>query len=1181
MNFVFFCYLSKKLSIYMQMVMETNETQLMKDARNESRLDMCSPSYYNIPMHLFPASAGSGKTYRLSYEYLCLLLKSGERKLDNYRHVLAITFTNKATAEMKERILKNLGELADGTADADYVDMIAKRLSIDAQEVKSRAGKVYRFLLHDFSHFSVETIDAFFQRVIRNMAHELHIGTGWNVELDIDRVKTLAVRRLLNKTKNDEVLRSWVEQYMNRQLEEGRDWNVRKELEDFAKNVFNEHLQTNPDLETFFGLPLDERRKQIGQLIDFYDDLLKRHKSLLQSENGKILKLLNNNGLEATRNVQSFFNKISKKDYDYTKTITDLCACDPQSAENSVFTKTTLKQKGVDFNGIAVKIQQSCQKMIKLIDELRNAGIVNSQLYQVGLFADLYECVKEIQQEENIFMLSFAQPLLNKMIGKEDAPFIYEKIGSVLRYMMIDEFQDTSEVQFHNFVPLIENCCGQNSGSLVVGDAKQGIYRFRGGDWRLIDKLLRQADHLLADNERELTTNLQRHAMQFNYRSAKNVVSFNNALFSVSDSEVSFGNITLNQGMVSIAQRLLNEKLKTTRDELTRVYTDSSQFCPNDVEGYVKVLLQKKKSSKNKQNEDSEEEDSSSSNFLCNTLIEEVRSLLEKGVRQNDILILVRKNKMIPLIAACLRENGIEVASTEAFMLGSSLRVRLIIDALRYIDAHFSYVKSERRKDDLYKLALQRDWNSLENKAPLADRDDLEEMLKRLYDENWKNGEQSEDDDKELICRLPLMEMAQRIHYLFMPDKPFDEYEYCFFDHLRDYVGKRMVSLGDFLNYWDEKLISVKIPGGAQKVAGVEVLSIHKSKGLERHSVILADCNWKLNWEKTPTVWCELKKDGVSKLHTDAPVTSVPLLPIAITDKLASSPFCEDYRDELVQGYVENVNLLYVALTRAVNNLIVIGEIGNANSVGNLLAEALKDSEYSECEEEDDTRKNATKGAKVVTSLQFEIGDVVKSKEEKALPVVPQVTLPDTFEDRGRFNQSASSRRFVQACSASANSAVEKGLFYHALFEGIDCFRNPKEYQELKDAAEGLFQDGVINEEQKNQCLSDIDLFMKNLDEQYVSGWFGEHLTVWNECPIMVYTGDELDVQRPDRLVYDPASNTYIVVDFKTGGRSSDHQNQVRDYMNLVAKMRPDSTIKGYLWYIFEEGPSNVVEVGF
>ena len=566
-------------------------------------------------LKVYKASAGSGKTLRLTIEYMKLALTNES----NYRHILAVTFTNKATAEMKSRIIGEMYKLAKGIPSV-YMDILTKELGWQPMQVQQQAQLVLKRILHDYSRFSISTIDSFFQRVIKAFNRELGINAAYNVELDEKSILEEAADRMIHSVEEDPKLLEWLEAFASDKIREGMGWNLKKDILRLGNEIYNETFKSlNDSLYEKLNDKkfLREYREKLTKIIVQYENKLKS----LGQEGLNVMAL---EGLSVDdfkgkgRGVATVFQKMKDLNTDFSNTILE-AANDP-SAWVTATVKEPLKSK---ITVIAeTKLMPKLQEAILLIEtQKRNyitARLIVNQLYTLGILVDLRKTVKELCREKGIVLISDSGHLLKDVIADSETPFVYEKTGSVYSHFMIDEFQDTSGLQWNNFRPLIGNSLSENNLSMVVGDVKQAIYRWRSGDWRLLAGKLGESFPAFG---------LQNEVLDSNWRSHGKIIRFNNTIFRLAP---------------QLLQQNIEEELSAAGiDEnpvsftIPEVYADSVQQVSNpkvaDL-GYVRVRFL----------EDKKELKESNNSMILSELVESVKNLQDKGVKANEMAILVR-----------------------------------------------------------------------------------------------------------------------------------------------------------------------------------------------------------------------------------------------------------------------------------------------------------------------------------------------------------------------------------------------------------------------------------------------------------------------------------------------------------------------------------------------------------
>ncbi|MBR5928692.1 MAG: UvrD-helicase domain-containing protein, partial [Prevotella sp.] len=678
---------------------------------------------------VYKASAGSGKTFRLACEYIKLLIDQPTR----YRHILAVTFTNKATEEMKERILSQLyGIWKKLSSSDDYLNEVMSSLQMDQETASKKAGIALHQLLHDYSYFRVETIDSFFQTVLRNLARELDLTANLRVELNDEQVEEQAVDLLIEQLKKDDMILKWLISYIEQNIEEDKSWNVIGQVKKFGKTIFREYYKTHSE-------ELNARIAEKGffpKYVKELEALRAQAKKTMNDLGNQFFEIIEEHGLtpdsfaNKTRGIPSYFKKLQGNDFSdkicFNNTV-EKCLVDSE--------KWTSKSSP-DRNTILSLAESTLMPLLNEAERIRHqqwkiylsADVTLSHLNQVRLLNNIEKQVRELNEEANRFLLSDTQQFLHELIDDSDSPFIFEKIGAQLEHIMIDEFQDTSTVQWQNFKLLLEETMSRDSSELpadvirnmIVGDVKQSIYRWRNGDWRLLNGI----DQQFPRGAYQLYT----HHLDTNYRSSYHVVTFNNAFFAKA-AELEHDN-----------EAELNEE---GANELQQAYADVEQVCNKEKDGQtglVRITLLPQAGYEGE---------------VMNTIVNYVDELKERQVPEQDIAILVRSNRYIPKIADFFLQNRPEITiiSDEAFRLDASLAVCMLVSAMQLLI---------HENDELARANVEKAYYSIHQKP-------LGTLL---------------DDVRTALLHLPMVDMVERLYQLLQLNNLEDQGAYLctFFD---------------------------------------------------------------------------------------------------------------------------------------------------------------------------------------------------------------------------------------------------------------------------------------------------------------------------------------------------------------------------------------------------------------
>ena len=1067
------------------------------------------------PLSVYKASAGSGKTFTLATEYIRLLVDNPL----SYRNILAVTFTNKATEEMKMRILSQLYGIWKQLPDSsDYLEAIRQKTGFEPRLISERAGIALANILHNYNYFRVETIDTFFQSVLRNMARELDLTTNLRIGLNDTQVEELAVDQLIADLSTTDVMLQWILKYIMENISEDKAWNIISQIKNFGHTIFRDDYKA-------VSRQLEQKMQEEG----FFEDYTRRLRELRQMAEEHMKEVaasffdtLEGEGLtiddlaNKSRGIAGFFLKLQKGIFDPSIENASVANCLGNSEKwcakshprRDLIISLAEGPLG-DILRYAVGERPRQWKLYK------SADLTLRHLNQLRLLSSIEQKVHELNESANRFLLSDTQQLLHSLIGESDSPFIFEKIGTQLEHVMIDEFQDTSTVQWQNFrVLLAEAMSHEGSSNLIVGDVKQSIYRWRSGDWRLLNDIEQQF------NAQQIETL----PLKTNYRSERGIITFNNAFFrQAADLEYA-------------TQRELGE---SEAKQLQRAYADVEQLIPAKRQsgGYVDIRLLPG-------SDDYQE-------LTLQHIAQTIGDLISQGIRQQDIAILVRANASIPHIAHYFMEQmpQVTIVSDEAFRLDASQAVCLLVNALRLLI----------HPDDLLtKAAIVRTYHC----DVLGEHDEENELLLSTTDLDSHLPEDYIAHFNQLLS-LPLYDLVERLYAIFGLETLDTQSAYvsAFYDRLSDYVNENATDISDFLREWDETLCSKTIQSDENE--GVRIFSIHKSKGLEYDHVIIPFCDWTIE-RGGNILWCT---------PTEEPFSDLPIAPIDYSQKqMMGTIYEKDYLHEHLQNTVDNLNLLYVAFTRACKSLYVIGRRGGKNTRSALIEQCLplivdklEAATLEGLEDEKGILHFAYPHSSTnISPSSFLLPPSSKNTSQNPFlqPSEPINVAVRTFASKVNFQQSNRSRNFVEGDDEDAQQRrqyIQTGSVLHEIFSTI------RTAADIPDALQRLQFEGVLYDE--NITTERIkEMLKKRLEHPRVRDWFSDRWTLFNECTILSVEDGQLHERRPDRVMTD--GHEWIIVDFKFGAPHPEYQDQVREYMQLLASMGHQH-ISGYLWYVY------------
>ena len=1065
----------------------------------------------NSHLTVYKASAGSGKTFRLAVQYITMLVKEPE----DYRHILAVTFTNKATAEMKQRILSQLYGIGHSLKNSEsYYLEIKKSVTLNEQSIRHNALLALDMILQDYGRFRVETIDSFFQTVLRSLARELHIGANLTLELDTTVVINDAVDSFLASVEQGSDDRRNVMEFVENNIENDKSWSIDGTLKKFSQELFREiFMERGDELRRILSQP-DAVADYKRNLTTARDTVLPAIIENMKATGQDMIGAISSAG-STVEDLNRFVKPLVQKIADGTFVDADLsrgktlsnCLEDPEK----FYDKGTLKKQPYLSNLAQERLAPLLSKAKELYDEYNyNRNSYNAALqyiHELSLLLGIRAEIDRQSQEQGRFILADTPMLLSRLSGS-DTSFVYEKTGSFIEHLMIDEFQDTSNLQWGNLRLLLWECLAIGKDCLVVGDVKQSIYRWRNSDWDILNSRM----------EKELAIyNPQVIPMESNFRSHQNVIDFNNALFPKA---------------VEMMQMHYNGQTGASYPAIEDAYNEVEQISSKaDGQGYVYIMAEGKKDNKSDKNK---EKQADSADKIFQQIEQQLDNLTAAGVEQTDIAILCRYSNQIADIAEWFAVNRPEyrMISGEAFQLVSSASVRILINALRWLTDKTDNVA-------LAQLVWERECHIIKSGLPFD----------RLIAQGLENSlPQTFRDEVESLRHLPLYELTEKLYSILELDRipGQDQYVMTLFDSICQWLSRNPGEPSAFLTEWDEKLYKTPIP--ATDANGIRLLTIHKSKGLEFHTVIVPYCNWEvIDTRHNERIWTTPTVD---------PFKGMPLLPIGFNSKLANSVFNDEYKQEAGLQIVDNLNLLYVALTRAVSNLIVLSPQGKGTTMTDVLIYAL--SAAFNCLPDDQNL------------YIYENGQIMPYQEKESKTTDNPFELKPTTQDlklrsypiNARFRQSGESTRFVHSTDDyddRQEEYIQTGKLLHNLFATI------RTEADINGAVDKMLSDGLIGSRSKAESLK--HQISDHIAKSGVHDWFNGNYSLFNEASIIYRDGGVLQNRRPDRVIIGPDGRA-VIIDFKFGREREEYMHQVQEYMDLLRKMGYQQ-VEGHIWYVY------------
>ncbi|MDO9001636.1 MAG: UvrD-helicase domain-containing protein [Bacteroidota bacterium] len=1016
---------------------------------------------------VYKSSAGSGKTFTLVKEYLRLSLSDEKKLITNYKRILAVTFTNKAAAEMKQRILDALNQIANQPKMVFVGELLCSELRIKEEELRKRAKIVLSQILHHYSDFSIGTIDSFTHKIVKTFAHDLKLPVNFNLEMDVEGFYDKVISSLFSQIGEDEYVSKLLKEFVLTKAEENASWDPEKTIKEFAKLLQKENSDTYLNqLKLLNTLELEEIRKELFAYISYYN-------SFLKTEGQKAISLILKNGLSDSdfthklHGPQSFFKKCINQTVEIETTIKGRVI-------DAIEKNQWADKKGDNKNKVEEIIPELNALAKSLIDFIKEnhsyyslCKLLSTQIYPLLLLKKIEEISSEKKQEERLVFISEFNKNIFELINNEPTPFIYERLGEKYQHYLLDEFQDTSTLQWHNILPLIDNSLSSGWYNLIVGDGKQSIYRWRNANvQQFIDlpKIENTSNNFLVEERSDnLKRNFTENLLNTNFRSLKTIIDFNNDLF----------------------DKLNIEHLT---DVHKKIYHNQQQNIKHAGTGLITVNT-------GKINKD----DIDVLNFkLVKDYIQNARN---SNFDYRDICIIVRKNTDGNNIANYLLENKIPIISSDSLLLKNNLEINTIVAYLNYLSNNQDKVSATAVLNYLLqsKQITNKEFTSSAKK--LAKNSTLFEVLKsfniELPNENLSLNNLF-DHCLIIINALSLNKNG---------------YTYCrfFLDEVNEYLITKNSNIASFCEWWKTRSnkASLIIPANTN---AVKIMTIHASKGLEFPVVIIPYCNW--NYYKANDNWVNITNQKVK----------LPVAAINFTSSVKDAGFEKEYHLEEQEQILENLNLLYVAFTRAVERLHIISAHSSPRKtlVCNWLDKYLIPN-YAEKEPN-----------------YFEIGQSNNKQIQTDKIDLNQYNLnPLKFETSTDVVQIKAAYLMN---SEDALEAKEMGIIIHSILSKIT------HKLQVDEAVNSALIDGIINQ---SQIISIKEKLNKLVNHPELLNYFLPEKNYKIEAEMATFSGEVL---RPDRIVIE--DNATIIIDYKTGKQNNKkYFKQLLKYQEALENM--------------------------
>ena len=1035
---------------------------------------------------LYDASAGSGKTYTLVKEYLKIILSSS--KNDAYRNILAITFTNKAVHEMKSRVVENLTEFAKDNPSEKAQELmqdIQGKTGLSAQNIQLKAKSIIKNLIHNYAAFDISTIDKFTHKVIRAFAHDLNLPITFEVSLDTESLLTEAVDAIIAEAGNNEELTNLLVDFTMEKTDDDKSWDVSREIMETGRLILNEN---NREEITHF------KNKSIAEFVAIkikLEQLSNELERQTKEQATQAIQLIENSGIEtASFSRQTFpnhltsiqqgkFNSKNKMFYEF---------------EDIQINKTA--KDGAIIESIIPALLEILKAIYSKFEKKNFYDAFLKNITPLSLLNTLSNELAKIQQEQGILSISEFNKLIYDQIQNQPAPFIYERLGEKYKHFFIDEFQDTSEMQWQNLIPLIDNALssedllGERGSLMLVGDPKQSIYRWRGGKAEQFIELSKTKNPFNNPDKKQFS-------LDTNYRSYSQIIAFNNNLFEFLSNEFN------------------NENYKD-------LYKNNSRQKENSKKGgYVNISFIPKIDKEN-ESELSDEESLDKIDLYLLATFNTILKVKTKGFKNKEIVILTRKKAQGIAIANYLTQHGIPILSSESLLINSSSEVQFIIHFLTYLNNNNDL---QSKASFLYYLAKK-------NTKNLAIHDFIAQGMAFVNEsefQDWLSTHQI-DLNFENSRKKSLYEATEIIISMGIVIEKRNSYVQYFLDIVLERDVRNQSGISDFLNYWNNNGEKLSIPSPEGNDA-VRIMTIHKAKGLEFPVVIF------------PFAEEDFGKGPREKIWLNADEKTMGLPKVLVDKNKSVENFGEEasivYHQKTQEDLLDTINVLYVALTRAEEQLYIIssmniGKKGDLpNNMSSFFIKFLQENKFDE------------------SIMEYEFGNLNKLSSEKSNLQTTQ-TIPQVATI---FNPK--SIKIAQRESLMWNTKQQKSIEYGNIIHEVLSFVKTKKDVDL--AITKAIENGLIVSTLREEVYTTIHQIVNH---EELACFFSENNRVLNEKTIIQKEGN---LVKPDRMVIN-ANNEIYLLDYKTGLHQAKYELQLQNYQTTIEKMDYKVTKKALIY---------------
>lgn len=1033
---------------------------------------------------IYRSSAGSGKTFTLVKEYLTLALPNA-----SFKDILAVTFTNSAVNEMKARILEELSKMrkAHSVEGNDMMAMLCERLGYDTKTLSEKAQKLETKILHNYSDFAICTIDSFVQNTIRPFAHDLNIPLNYEIQLENKKIKEESVRQLFSEIGHDEKFTRIVLSYLESQMDNEKAWNIEKKLIEYSNEIFKENSPSN--LKKLGSRTTEE-------YLEFHKRLSvnnKTDKERMQQIGLKALTMIDSEGLtqddfyKKSNGVYAYFKKISNGE------IKDISKAAQDFIENENYrsnSKASEQNKEIIEN-LSGRIIDYLKEIESIITKYKSRELLLENLYAMALLNAIAKFINNYSTDNGILHISEFTKRLADVVFSESVPFIYERIGERYKHFLIDEFQDTSVLQWQILLPLFENTLSTNEDAftLVVGDAKQAIYRFRQGE---VEQFVKLPDIYVPTENEEMQAMLESRGrvlkasgridnLTVNYRTAENVVRFNNTFFEG----------LMENDMVRDNKRVTDIYIGTNATDTNERAAVIQDFSPRKKGGYVSIKFV------NTEEDDTLSKDDSVCEEIYQTIVDQVEN---KGYEYKDITVLTRKKKELLKISAYLSSKNINVLSSESFLLMKNPEVLFLVSLLQVLN----------RPSDAVSILNILDYLEKHSKCG------SQELYNSYFISNTKNqslfsflknnGYELYFDEAELLS-MTLYDCCETLIREFSLYNDSKEFVTSFLNEVADYSTKNRQNLSEFLDYISENSGKLSLKVSSTQNA-VNLMTIHKSKGLEFPIVICPI--FSTSKESGDKIWVELQEKEYM----------MPIGWVSYKEEMTKTDFNEYYFVEKSKKQLDEINILYVAFTRPKEKLFVVTQ---------------------------SRKKRTTKTDSIQYYLEQFVGETDKYLFGDDTEKIKQSKEDSNTDKNSIYISSLLSEKSTISISPEKTSAIEEGILIHDIFSKIYSNKDIVNVIEKFKIKIGFDDDYAKTLQKRIEKIVYNENYAKYFNPKYLVKTECDILYHRGK------TSDNSTIERPDRVIF--SDDETWVVDFKTGVPMINYQEQINRYIEIISDM--------------------------